>query len=334
VVLTFSGSPADPASLGVAALLLSCDDARYFTAAQRQAEYLNEHATRFLVNTTHAAISHRDEPPELWGDFVYMVPPFLAYYGVATGDLTFIKEAVQQCQIYRDVLETSITVSDGSSCVGLWRHIVSQPPHLEPHVCCSDPDVWLTSNAWAIAGLTRVLATIIKWLPPKGSAVDRDSYIEFVTEAKATLLTTITRMLNCSMAQSRDPHSGLLKNYLDGEGHPSVAWAYGDAAGTALATSAIYRLAVLVPEQFSRSTYLAWAAQNLAAVANHVDGEGKVSPVASVDVVPSKHAAEQTSEGQSVAILLYAAWRDCVGAGVCQQSWGEMLRSWPLKTAG
>ena len=138
------GSPADPASLGVSALLLSCHDQSYFEAAQRQAQYLKNNATRFRLNSGHSALSHRDSPPQLWGDFVYMVPPFLAYYGVATGDSSFMQEAVRQCELYAQILETDIILPNGTSCVGLWRHIVSQPAELEPDVCCSDPYVWFT----------------------------------------------------------------------------------------------------------------------------------------------------------------------------------------------
>ena len=138
------GSPADPASLGVAALLLSCHDQIYSEAAQRQAEYLMDHATRFRLDAAHAAISHRDHPPQLWGDFVYMVPPFLAYYGAATSDITYMKEAVRQCELYAQILATDILLPNGTSCVGLWRHIVSHPADLESDVCCSDPYVWLT----------------------------------------------------------------------------------------------------------------------------------------------------------------------------------------------
>lgn len=138
------GSPADPASLGVAALLLSCHDQSYFAAAQRQAQYLKNNATRFRLSATHAAMSHRDDPPQLWGDFVYMVPPFLAYYGVAIGDLSFMQEAVRQCELYTQILATDIILPNGTSCVGPWRYIVSHPAELEPDVCCSDPYVWLT----------------------------------------------------------------------------------------------------------------------------------------------------------------------------------------------
>ena len=82
----------------------------------------------------------------------------------------------------------------------------------------------------------------------------------------------------------------------------------------------MYRLAVLYPEHFGQSAYFVWAQSNLDAVVRQIDDHGRVRSVASVDGVPSKHAAQQTSEGQSMVILMYAAWRDCVKAGVCEVS--------------
>ncbi|EXJ59084.1 hypothetical protein A1O7_06515 [Cladophialophora yegresii CBS 114405] len=305
------GSAADPASLGTAALLLSHHDPRYLEAAERQAEYLMTKAKKFHVNVTHSAISHREDVPELWGDFIYMVPPFLAYHGVATQDLRFLDMAVLQCQLYDHVLRTGIELENGETCRGLWRHIVSDPPDLELGVCCSDPDVWLTSNAWAVAGMTRVLATILKWKPPPNSPVGQTEYDKFKANSRVVLADLIASMLQCTMAQAEDEGSGLLKNYLDGSSHRSAAWAYGDAAGTALMASAMYRLAVLLPETYGGSNAMEWAERNRRAVARHVHSGGRVSPVADVGHVPSKSPVSQTSEGQSMVLLMYSAWRAC-----------------------
>jgi rhamnogalacturonyl hydrolase YesR len=45
-----------------------------------------------------------------------MVPPFLAYYGVLTGNQSLVEEAYYQIRVYRDYLH------DGRT--GLWRHVV------------------------------------------------------------------------------------------------------------------------------------------------------------------------------------------------------------------
>ncbi|KIX04659.1 uncharacterized protein Z518_05529 [Rhinocladiella mackenziei CBS 650.93] len=212
-----------------------------------KAEYLVNKATRYRVNATHSAISHRDSPPELWGDFVFMVPPFLAYYGVIDQNMKFLEEVVRQCQLYSEILGTNISLEDGQLCQGLWRHIVSDPAELTPGTCCSDPDVWLTSNAWAIAGITRVLAIILNWQRPDGSPLRQSEHTSFVDRSRSILIKIVMSMLNCTMKQPPDQKSGLLENYLDGPSHPSAEYAYGDTAGTALMISAVYRLAVLLP---------------------------------------------------------------------------------------
>jgi hypothetical protein len=185
--------------------------------------------------------------------------------------------------------------------------------------------LWLItiSNAWAIAGMTRVLATLKPWTAARLSIWTEATYFD-VDDAVASLTSMLETMLVCMMAQSRDEQNDLLKNYLDGPGQESEAWAFGDAAGTALVTSAIYRLAVLVPEVFAQQKYVSWADQNLVAVAKHVHEDGRVSPVAQINGVPSKEPVESTSEGQSMALLLYAARRDFLKS----QNRFAWLRAW------
>jgi rhamnogalacturonyl hydrolase YesR len=116
----------------------------FYKAAERQARHMVSEVTRFQLNGSASAISHRYNPPTVWGDFVYMVPPFLAYYGAIEGNMKFLEEAVRQCQLYNDVLLTDILLANGSTCTGLWRHIVNQPEDIPRDVCCTDPDVWLS----------------------------------------------------------------------------------------------------------------------------------------------------------------------------------------------
>ena len=294
----------------------------YLHAATRQASHLLHDATRFTTSNTgrnhfHSAISHRDSPPQLWGDFIYMVPPFLAYYSVAINNLTYLEEAVRQCGFYRDALVTDIHLPDGRKCHGLWRHIVSDPPKLGPGTCCTDPDVWLTSSAWALAGMVRVLSTVLKWIPHPDK-IPRTRFWRFRNDSQASLLSIITEILDCTMSQSRDPETDLLRNYLDGSNAPSSAHAFGDVAGTALMTSAVYRLAVLRPGIFGTETYLKWADKNYKSVAQHVDHDGKAGPVTTPYEVPGKKSLDMSPEGQSMVVMMAAARRDCVTNGACQ----------------
>lgn len=52
----------------------------YMAASDRQADHLLNVVPRFW----NGAISQREDVAELWSDFMYMAPPFLAYYAVAT----------------------------------------------------------------------------------------------------------------------------------------------------------------------------------------------------------------------------------------------------------
>ena len=93
-----------------------------------------------------------------------MVPPFLAYYGVLTQNQTLVQEAYDQCRLYRNYLR------DDS---GLWKHIVlgdiaSQDfRHWGTGTRSCGDAPWfailsdvLPGNAWAAAGMMRVLQTI------------------------------------------------------------------------------------------------------------------------------------------------------------------------------
>ncbi|KAG9088689.1 hypothetical protein FRC07_012486, partial [Ceratobasidium sp. 392] len=74
------GSAADPASNGVGVLIANWTGAsggNFGQAATDQLTYLLTVAPK----TSSGAISHRSDQTQLWSDFIYMVPPFLAYYG-------------------------------------------------------------------------------------------------------------------------------------------------------------------------------------------------------------------------------------------------------------
>ena len=81
-----------------------------------------------------------------------MVPPFLAYYGVLTANESLVKEAYNQIKLYRSYLRDGYNDPKNSA---LWRHIV-MGSEIAP-----DPGHWSTGNAWAAAGMLRVLGTIV-----------------------------------------------------------------------------------------------------------------------------------------------------------------------------
>ncbi|KAF9736385.1 hypothetical protein PMIN06_012770 [Paraphaeosphaeria minitans] len=270
------GSAGDPAAEGIPALLIGKSDDAYWDAALRQLAHLVAAVPRW----PNGAISHRETVPELWADFVYMVPPFLAYAGVATCNVTLAKEAALQAELYRRVLIQP---------AGVWMHITG------PQV--QDYELWSTGNGWAAAGMARVLATLKK-----------GPYAADTLDEQAALASSIKEILDGARALDTDA-SGLLRNYLN-----QTAW-FGEIAGTSVLAATALRVAVLEPETFGRE-YAAWAVEKMGVVDGHIeadegDAKGIVAPAVNPlnwwDTAPYTTGSP---EGQSFVVLLHAAYRD------------------------
>ncbi|CAE6424265.1 unnamed protein product [Rhizoctonia solani] len=212
----------DPPSLGVAMLLANFSGATggdYNTAIQQQLDYLLTKAPRH----TDGAISHRIEQVQLWSDNVYMVPPFLAYYGALHNNASMMTEAFRQVQTYRNNLKVD-------RYTGLWRHI-----QLGENV---DVGRWSTGNGWAAAGMMRVLATMAN--SQLGASYPNE---------QALLARWISGILTSAWAYQLP--NGTLYNYADlsspSSATPSYtaspSTAFSDASGTALLAATTYRLA-------------------------------------------------------------------------------------------
>ncbi|KAG6855935.1 hypothetical protein H0H87_009311 [Tephrocybe sp. NHM501043] len=257
------GAVGDPASLGVAAVLLGKLDGyeKYGAAAVETFKYVTQDAPR----AWNGAISHRTDYIELWfviyeldnsfvaliailtrADFVYMAPPFLAYHAVDTSNFTLLREAVYQCHAYRDILRYNSTSPHGAF-TGLWEHILGPVNN--------DPGLWSTGNAWAAAGMTRVLATIIKapiFLRSGGKEAAESR--QWRSTAITKLTTLIKEIVDATINAS--PHAydgGLIRNYFD---KPTI---FGEISGSSLLAATVYRLAVLRPTVFGKSKYIKWA---------------------------------------------------------------------------
>ncbi|KAH8810677.1 Six-hairpin glycosidase-like protein [Xylogone sp. PMI_703] len=276
------GSSSDPASLGVFAIMLSHSDSRYAVASKNQATTLLTKIPRWW----NGAISHRVNSAALWADFIYMGPPFLAYYAASSNDPALLEDVVSQCGLYRDVLQKT----DGL----IWDHIAANDSS-------KDYAPWSTSNGWAAAGMTRVLATVLKTgmlLPPTKSRL------------AAKLECWIQEIIDGAVGSKRGP-PGLLHNYLDDES------TLAETSGTALLAAVVYRMAVIAPEVFNEQ-YISWADHSRAVIAKHVNTEGIIAPA----VKPTTHKSNipytaGSPEGQAFAVMLYSAHRDCVAAAVC-----------------
>ncbi|RPD56883.1 hypothetical protein L226DRAFT_538351 [Lentinus tigrinus ALCF2SS1-7] len=316
------GAAGDPPSIGVAVLLAnwtgagSRDGLDYAGAAQEQLEFL----LTSVPKTSDGAISHRTEEVALWSDFVYMVPPFLAYYGVLTQNQTLLQLAYDQCRLYRQYL-----IDDDAG--GMWRHIVQG----------STPDSghWTTGNGWAAGGMLRVLGTIQHSQYAKKMKNQANDLRGWVAEIHDGIY----------------PHlqtTGLFTNYAD-DGST-----FDDASGTAILASTVYRLALLegvhthLPAaEKSRSVLFASASASSSSSSSssssrssassrsqssstststapastattpstlaHFTADGWLTPV--VDPYSFGREGSHSPEGQAFVVEMHAAWADWVQAG-------------------
>ncbi|KAK7695457.1 hypothetical protein QCA50_000093 [Cerrena zonata] len=207
------GAAADPASLGVAVLLTNwtrtnLSDTSFEVAASQQ---LN-HLLTVVPRADNGAISHREDQVQLWADFIYMVPPYLAYYGaLSTGNesIALLQEAYDQCRAYREILR--------DADANLWQHIVLGTG-------IQDYTHWGTGNAWAAAGMLRVLETI------------RHSKVSSKFEGqKANLTSWVNEIVEATWKHQQT--NGTLLNVLD---DPN---SFADSSSTALLAASTFRLA-------------------------------------------------------------------------------------------
>ncbi|EJD46957.1 glycoside hydrolase family 105 protein [Auricularia subglabra TFB-10046 SS5] len=267
----------DPPSMGVAVLLASTTGAKEFSketytqAAQNQLDFV----LHKIPQTPDGAISHRVEQVQLWDDFVYMVPPFLAYYGVLNKDEDLVRNAYKQCGLYRAYLRNGTT--------NLWAHM-----DLGEH---PDKKYWSTGNAWAAAGMLRVLATMAHSNMASSFEKEMDDLEHWVSEILDGMYGVLGKT------------ETLFNNYAD---QPN---SFRDASSTALIAAATYRLSSLR----SVHDHIEDAERLRQALVSHVDDDGWVAPV--VNPESFRKEGQHSPEGQAFVLLLHAAHRDWVATG-------------------
>ncbi|KAF5369773.1 hypothetical protein D9758_001319 [Tetrapyrgos nigripes] len=275
LALVPDGSAGDPASIGVAVLLANWTkpdptNFTYSTAVGDQLNYLLNVAPR----TASGAISHRTDEAQLWADFVYMTPPFIAYFGALQGgdsESALLQIAYEQCSLYRDGLRDEN---------GLWRHVAEGSWQDNTH--------WATGNAWAAAGMLRVLATL-----------NYTSQAQNFVAQRANLTSWIQEIITATWQHQSE--NGTLLNVID---DPT---SFADSASTALLAYVTYRMALHTGDY----TLIPNADKALQLVESSIDSQGllrnTVNPytfnTASTPDVPSP-------EGQAFVLLLHSAWRD------------------------
>lgn len=187
--LLTNSAAGDPPSIGFALILANltgrsqADNLLYADAATSQLNYL----LNVVPKTPDGAISHRPEQTQLWSDFVYMVPPFLASYGAATGNMTVARMAWEQVKLYRQYLKSNSTktTDSGQSTNGLWQHMaLGGGP---------DENFWSTGNAWAAAGIVRVLGTYAASPLSSSLQAEQADLVEWAHEIHLALGTWVVR---------------------------------------------------------------------------------------------------------------------------------------------
>lgn len=227
-----------------------------------------------------------------------MVPPFLAYYAADTDDETLLRESVRQIRLYREVLQAKTS----ASYKGAWQHIIGPESQ--------DTGIWSSGNGWAAAGMTRVLATVMK--APVALKAD------WQKDAIEELTRYIKEILDGAIGSSRD--DGLLRNYWQDLTGPH---GFGEISGSSLLASVAYRMAVIDPKTFGKQ-YIAFAEDMRKALASHITAKGIATPsVNPLWWLDKKPFTTGSPEGQAFVVLMYAAYRDCITADVCQRPASE-----------
>lgn len=269
-----TGSAADPASLGPAAILLGKLDKAYEEAAARQQQVLIKQTPRYQ----NGAISHRENIAELWSDFGYMAPPFLALSTFLSRDEALFEAAVRQCLLQKEILQDEAS--------GFWKHVVGPEK--------PDPGLWSTGNGWTVCGQVRVYALVCRFQKIRPEVLPDD--------LKKALEKSICEIISAAVASERAPN-GLLRNYIND------ASSFGESAGTAAIVSAIFRMASLEPTLVSKDQIL-WAESTAEIVLANVVEDGSLTNVVNPMKPRDPEPRSVSAEGQAFALHMIAAQQE------------------------
>ncbi|AFR94210.1 hypothetical protein C343_02279 [Cryptococcus neoformans C23] len=270
----------DPASLGVTILLANASTGNaqvngvsYGDAAREELNYLLYDVPR----TSAGAISHRADQAQLWSDSVYMVPPFLAYYGALHNNQTLLQQAYQQCKLYRDGLRQSN---------GLWIHITGGNG-------TTDPNLWATGNGWAAAGMLRVWATI-NWSifsdKLNNQLSDLESWVREILDASRPYITG----------------NGIFHNYINDSS------SFEDASSAALISHVGLRLSTLG----ITNDYVDMALGLLSAASSYVNSTGYLTQVVNpLDFSKQGEESPEGQSFLVMAYAAHKDWDDAGRAG-------------------
>lgn len=185
-------------------------EARYLDAAHRQWQALVD-----APRTSEGGIWSRHEAPELWIDWVYMICPFMAKYGLAAGNRDAIDEAFRQFEVHVRHLVDPHT--------GLARHAWRELPDSFPQ-----STLWARGNGWLVVGAamlwdiapdhpgTLAMTEVARRaLMAMAERQDRSGYLRHILDdPRAKLESSATLMLAYALARAV-AHGVLDKSWLD-----------------------------------------------------------------------------------------------------------------------
>lgn len=266
-----------PILLAVGLHFQSSDPARsaqYLDAVEKQADYLMNDSPRDKDGT----MSHRPEQVQFWADFVYMTPPSVALWALhhpSGPSRELLEWSYDQCRLQRKVFLDEST--------GLWKHIVGGTEGR------TDPECWATSNAWAAAGMLRVLLTI-----QRSQFAEDERMMAHMAELRDWVVQIVRA------AAERAAPSGMIRNYVD---QPDF---YEESCGTALLAATAFRL----EQEGLTDEFLPFAEKAREAVIRHIGKDGILQSVSDIEDEHKPGGRSLSAEGQAFVLLLEAAWRD------------------------
>ncbi|SPC67560.1 uncharacterized protein UHOD_03632 [Ustilago sp. UG-2017b] len=282
------GSSLDGASPGTEVLLAAWLDGEIDrkTGVMGDGFYSNSARSTLNMVTRHTprsrtgAISHRYTTVALWSDAIYMMPPFLSYYGMITRNNTLLQLAYDQIRLHRDGMRLTTGASNN-----LWGHIL-----LPDNGTWSDGGAWATGNGWVLAGMARTLATIEQSQASMQMMQQKNDIVNWMQE----ILDAAWPLL--------DERALLFHNYMNDTS------TFYDTAGTALIAYATYRLASMSPKNNRWISQADTVYRSLATSLNPIGQFREGYPV--VDVLSFVRQGETSSESLAFMMLMNAAKRD------------------------
>ncbi|KAG0144316.1 hypothetical protein CROQUDRAFT_724086 [Cronartium quercuum f. sp. fusiforme G11] len=295
-IIEADGAAGDPASLGVALHVLADSVKRANAVPKYDYRAISDEQYDYLVNKVpkdkDGAISQRETEVQYWSDFVYMVPPFLAWTGAISSDFSILENSYRQCLLYRKRL-----IDPNGS--GTWRHILGGS--------WNETGLWSTGNGWAAMGMMRVRQTM--------EAVSDPDLKHKLSGMKADLEKWMCEII-AGAFKFQSATSKLLPNYYDKK--PTDT--FDEVSGTALIAATAYRLVTLNPEHTQNLPMAQIDQSRKKILQEHIDPKtGGVSPV----VPPLEWLAKkpfdgtegkQSPEGQAFVIFLHLAWKNSVSS--------------------